>query len=345
MKTYLRSVFLPLITLQILFKILNACLLVIYSRFIALNPAFFKDANILALSSSQLLLIISPGILFVCYKYFYKHTIPLMVVLMCILTSAIGLQWGNPVLLNDLRNTIGVLMEGIIFWQLALLATSEDQAKWFFPLYVLLVNALVMLMHQHWPFLDQIGSVSLLQIYGILAVLGVTICGIAYHLQSTNNIKLKIQENFMHSFGIIFTSPLFIGVLCVLIGSNIVHQLILSPLMDDIQAYVNGVGISFIALAILILPKDFLSKSFIMAGFSLWLIGLNIMGFQNIWEGLKQGNYKAMFILMWPTVVLYPLLYCGFLKTSPEERTLGFTYIILASFLLSRLFYKALLLI
>lgn len=346
MKTYLRSVFLPLVGVQILFKLLSAFLVVIYVHFLHANPAFFKNTGASAMALTQLLLICSPVILFMAYKYFYRHVIPVLILLMCVVTSAVGLQWGDPILLNGVRNNIAVLMEGVLFWQLILLATTEDQARWFFPFYVLMASSFVMLMHHHWPWVDKINMESLSHLYGVLAVLVVAIIAIVYRFQSVNTIKFKVTETFVQSFGTVFTNPVFIGMLFILVGSNVVNHFFLMPIMAETQAYANGAGIGFVALAFLVLPKDFYSKNVIIAGFILWIIGINVMGFQALSEGLSYGaiSYKATFILMWPTVILYPLLYRGLLQVAEEARILGFTYVVIASFLLSRLLHKVLML-
>jgi hypothetical protein len=337
MKTYFRSVFLPFVGLQILFKLLDTFLVVIYSHFLYSNPFLLQGAGAKAMGGGQLLLSISPFILFLGYKYFYKHMIPIMILLMCGLISAVGLQWGAPVLLNSLRGTIKVLIEGVLFWQLILLTTSEDKARWFFPFYILLASAFVLLMHRHWAWTDKINMQSLTQLYGILAVLAIAMVAIVYRFQSLNNVKLQVHGTFMQSLGAVFTNPLFIGVLFILIGSNVVNQVLRMPVMTDTLWHVNAVGISFTALAFLILPKDFLSKNMIIAGFALWIVGINVMGVQALFDGVMQVSKKEMFVLMWPMVILYPLLYRGFLAEDPESRILGFTYVIIFSFLLSRM--------
>jgi hypothetical protein len=344
MKTYLRSVFLPLVGLQILFKLLSAFLVVIYMHFLYSNPTFFQHTGASAIALSQLFLIFSPVLLFVAYKYFYRHVIPVLILSMCMVTSAVGLQWGDPILLNSVRGTMALLMESVLFWQLVLLATTEDQARWFFPFYVMVASAFVMLMHQHWPWVDKINMESLPHLYGILAALVVAIIAIVYRFQAVNSVKLKVTETFVQSFGTVFTNPVFIGVFCILVGSNVVNHFFLMPMMGEMQVYGNVAGIGFVALAFLVLPKDFYSKNIIIAGFGLWILGLNVMGFHAISEGLGQQSYKAMFILMWPTVVLYPLVYRGLLQVTEETRVLGLTYVVIASFLLSRLLHKVLIL-
>jgi hypothetical protein len=244
MKTYLRSVFLPLIGLQILFKIMSAFLVVIYTHFLYFAPTFFNNAGSIGLAGNQLFIILSPVILFMAYKYFYRHIIPVMILLMCVVTSGVGLQWGDPILLNGFRGTMGILMEGILLWQLALLTTPEEKARWVFPFYVLLASAVVMLMHKHWPWVDQINMASLLHLYSVLAALVIAIIAIVYRFQSVNNVTLKIHESFTQSVGTVFTNPLFIGVLFILVGSNVVNQFFLMPIMAETQVYANGAGLS-----------------------------------------------------------------------------------------------------
>ena len=109
------------------------------------------------------------------------------------------------------------------------------------------------------------------------------------------------------------------------------------PVTIDTLLHINLVGIGFASLSFLILPKDFLSKNTIVAGFILWIIGINLMGVEPLYEGLRQSTDKAMFVLMWPMVILYPLVYRGFLVADPAPRVLGFTYVIIFSALLSRI--------
>jgi hypothetical protein len=337
MKTYFQSIFLPFIGLQILFKLLDTLLVIIYTRFLHSNPLLLQGDGAGTMGGSQLLLILSPFILFVAYKYFHKHVISLMILVMCGLISAVGLQWGDPILLNGLRGTIKVLIEGVLLWQLVLLTTPEEKARWFFPFYILLASAFVLIMHRYWAWTVHINMESLTQLYSILAVLVVAMITLVYRFQFVNDVKLQVHETFVQSLGTVFTNPLFIGALCILVGSNVVNQILRMPVMADTLWYVNLVGIGSTVLALLILPKDFLSRNVIVAGFALWILGINLMGVSTLFEGVMKGGHKEMFVLMWPTVILYPLVYRGFLEVDTAHRVLGFTYVIIFGFLLSRM--------
>lgn len=346
MKTYVRSILLPLVSLQVLFKVLNAFLSVIYVHFLHTNLIkISENAEDIALGGSQILLILSPLFLFLAYKYFYKHIIPAIVLLMCFLVSCVGLQWGDPILLNSLRGTIDVILEGILFWQLALLSTSKEKAFWAFPLYTVLASIGIMLLQHYGAWTQYLDLTSLFQLYGVLTVLVTAILIITYQFQSINDLDLRIKDTFLQSFGAIFTSKYFIGPFCILVGSNLIIQLISSPISAHTALFVDILGGVFLILALLSLPSDFFSKKLILGFFALWILGCNFVGFETLTKGIMQKDYNAIFTLYWPTVVLYPLLYRGLLKLDPETRVLGFSYVVICSFLLSRLFLNVLMLI
>lgn len=323
----MRTVFLPLFFVQILLKCFVNILSVLQA-YMKIPQAYEVNTYLVSPVIQQLTMVIAQFILFALYKRIPKYVFNGCIFGMLFMTLLMGIFKQNSYIWLPIYQTFLILCETVLFWNLALMVSDVSQAKWSFPIYFLTGIFMDFLLRK--GILN--GGLSSYPIDWALGLSGVIITAILIfcinYVQQYQLKNLNIKESLFQNFGEVFTNPICLGILFIMIGLDILNNLILvSP-----QLILNitwGIGIMMLIFGFLLLPPQFPLKKTMFTGFFGCLVTIVIARFYT--EIFASYPFETILLMSWPMMMFYLLLFSGFIILPLTLRITGFTYIMILS--------------